>query len=87
MNANTTIAASYTSPVITVTPNAAIIGTQVQFNAALPAGVTANVTWSVATPSGSGLSAGTISTTGLYSTPYPAPSTVIVTAPARRTPP
>ncbi|WP_162601375.1 glycoside hydrolase family 44 protein [Occallatibacter savannae] len=80
LNANTTITAAYTSPAITVTPNAAIIGTQVQFKAALPAGVSGNVTWSVAAPSGSGLSAGTISSSGLYNTPYPAPATVTVTA-------
>ena len=80
MDANTTITASYSSPVITVTPNAAVIGTQVQFNAALPAGLSGKVTWSVAAPSGSGLSAGTISASGLYNTPYPAPPTVIVTA-------
>lgn len=80
LNANTTVAAAFTSPTITVTPNSAVIGTQVQFNAALPTGVTGNVTWSVAAPSGSALNAGTISTSGLYNTPYPAPPSVTVTA-------
>lgn len=80
LNANTSVTAAFVSPVITVTPNSATIGTQVQFNAALPSGVTGGVTWSVAAPSGSSLSAGTISTTGLYNTPYPAPATVTVTA-------
>jgi len=75
MSANTTVGAT-----ITVTPSTAIIGTQVQFNAVLPSGVTGNVTWSVAAPSGSSLSPGTISTAGLYNTPYPAPSTVTVSA-------
>ena len=80
MNANTTISAAYNSPAISVTPNTAVIGTQVQFNAALPTGVTGGVTWSVAAPSGSALSPGTISAAGLYNTPYPAPATVTVTA-------
>ena len=80
MSANTTISASYTSPTITVSPTSAVIGSQVQFNAALPSGVTGGATWSVAAPSGSSLSAGTISTAGLYNTPYPAPPTVTVTA-------
>ena len=80
MSANTTVGATFTSPTITVTPSTAIIGTQVQFNAVLPSGVTGNVTWSVAAPSGSSLSPGTISTAGLYNTPYPAPSTVTVSA-------
>jgi hypothetical protein len=80
MNANATVTAAYETPSITVTPNTAVIGTQVQFSAALPSGVTGNVTWSVAAPSGSALSAGTISSAGLYNTPYPAPPTVTVTA-------
>jgi hypothetical protein len=80
LNANTTIVASFTAPTIAVTPNAAVIGTQVQFNAALPSGVTGNVTWSVTAPTGSTLSPGTISSSGLYNTPYPAPPSVTVTA-------
>jgi hypothetical protein len=80
MNASTTVTAAYTSPSITVTPNSAVIGTQVQFNAALPSGVTGGVTWSVAAPSGNALDPGSITSAGLYNTPYPAPSTVTITA-------
>jgi hypothetical protein len=80
ISANIIITATYTSPKITVTPNSAIIGSQVQFIAALPTGVTGGVTWTVAAPSGSSLSPGTISTSGLYNTPYPAPAAVTVTA-------
>lgn len=40
----------------------------------------AGVTWSVAARDGSGLDAGTISATGWYQTPYPAPKSVTVTA-------
>ena len=80
VSANTTITATYTSPKITVTPNSAIVGSQVQFNAVLPTGVTGGVTWTIAAPSGSPLSPGTMSTSGLYNTPYPAPPTVTVTA-------
>ncbi len=80
MSANATITATYTTPTIAVTPNSAVIGSQVQFNAELPTGVTGGVTWSVAAPAGSSQSPGTISTAGLYNTPYPAPATVTVTA-------
>ena len=80
MNSNATVTATYVSPTITVTPNSAVIGTQVQFNAALPIGVTGGVTWTIAPPSGSTLSPGTITTSGLYNTPYPAPASVTVTA-------
>jgi hypothetical protein len=38
------------------------------------------VTWAVQPPSGSTLSPGTINTSGLYTTPYPAPATVTVVA-------
>lgn len=79
LNANTTVSATYVSPAITVTPNTAVIGAQVQFNAALPSGVTGGATWTVAAPSGSSLSPGTISSSGLYNTPYPAPTSVTVT--------
>jgi hypothetical protein len=71
------------NPIITVSPNTAvIIGTQQQFTAAGSGfGTTStDVTWSVSAPSGSSLSPGDISSTGLYNTPYPAPATVTVTA-------
>jgi glycosyl hydrolase family 44 len=88
LNANVSVTATYSSPStggitgITVTPNTATIGTQVQFAAAVTGTGTFStaVTWSVAGPSGSSLSPGTISSTGLYTTPYPAPPTVTVTA-------
>ena len=86
LNANTTLSATYNSSStisgITVTPNTATIGTQVQFTATVTGSGTFNnaVTWSVAGPAGSSLSPGTISSTGLYTTPYPAPPTVTVTA-------
>lgn len=81
LNANTTVTATYNSPSLTITPNTAVIGTQIQFSAPLPTGFASGITWSVAAPSGSALSAGTInSSSGLYNTPYPAPSTVTVTA-------
>lgn len=85
MNANTTITVNYvvneiTS--ITVTPSTAVIGTTVQFTATVNGtGTFKNgVTWSLAGPAGSTLSPGTLSATGLYTTPYPAPPTVTVTA-------
>jgi hypothetical protein len=82
MNASMTVTANYNLPLVTVTPSTATatIGTQVQFAAALGGTATSAVTWSVAAPSGSSLSPGTISTSGLYTTPFPAPTTVTVTA-------
>jgi hypothetical protein len=85
MNSNTTVTATYGGAAIssiTVTPNAATIGTQVQFSANVTgSGNFSNaVSWSVAAPTGSSLSPGTITSTGLYTTPYPAPPTVTVTA-------
>jgi len=85
MNANTTATATYSGSAITsidVSPNIAVIGTQVQFTATVVGtGTFSNaVTWSVLGPPGSALSAGTISTSGLYTTPYPAPATVSVVA-------
>jgi len=70
------------TPTITVTPNNALIGTQQQFTAtASNFGATSTaVTWSVAAGSGSNISPGDISSTGLYNTPFPAPPTVTVTA-------
>ena len=85
MTGNATVTATYgggTISSITVTPNTATIGTQVQFTANVTGtgSFTAGVNWSVAAPTGSGLSPGTITSTGLYTTPYPAPPTVTVTA-------
>jgi hypothetical protein len=76
-----------TGPAITlvsVSPNPApaAIGTQVQFAAAVTGtgDFSSGVTWSVQAPSGSTLSPGTINSSGLYTTPYPAPTTVTVVA-------
>ncbi len=85
MSANTTVTAAYSQGginSITVTPNSAIIGTQVQFIAAVTGtgSFSTGVSWSVAAPTGSSLNPGTITSTGLYTTPYPAPPTVTVTA-------
>ncbi|MGB6827632.1 MAG: hypothetical protein WBE41_06290, partial [Terracidiphilus sp.] len=68
------------TPSISVAPSTAVIGTQQQFTATVT-GISSNaVTWTVAAPSGSSASAGDISSTGLYNTPFPAPATVTVTA-------
>jgi hypothetical protein len=82
LNGNMTVTANYTVPVVTVIPNPAkaTIGSQLQFSAKINGTPTSLVTWSVAAPSGSSLSPGTITTNGLYTTPYPAPPTVTVTA-------
>jgi Glycoside hydrolase family 44 len=67
---------------ISVSPNAATIGAQVQFTANVSGtgSFSSAVKWSVLGTPGSTMSAGTISTTGLYITPYPAPPTVSVVA-------
>ncbi|MGD0631536.1 MAG: glycoside hydrolase family 44 protein [Terracidiphilus sp.] len=67
---------------ITVTPSTATIGSQVQFVATVAGtgSFSTGVSWSILGPPGSQLSTGTLSTTGLYTTPYPAPATVTVSA-------
>jgi hypothetical protein len=67
---------------ITVTPTTATIGSQVQFVATVTGtgSYSSAVTWSASAPTGSGLSAGTLSATGLLTTPYPAPASITVTA-------
>lgn len=82
MNSNRTVTANYTLPPVTVTPNpaTATIGSQTQFAAQINGVASTAVTWTVTAPSGSSLSPGTISSTGLYTTPYPAPASVTVTA-------
>jgi Glycoside hydrolase family 44 len=89
MNANTTVTASYSSPTtasITVSPNTATIGTQVQFTATISGTPSNAVTWAVTAPTGSSFSPGTMSSSGLYITPYPAPPTVTVTATSTQDP-
>ncbi len=88
LSANTTVTAGYVAgsgvSSVTVSPNPAtsIIGTTTQFSAQVNGTGTfsSGVTWSVAAAAGSALSPGDISSTGLYTTPYPAPPTVTVTA-------
>jgi hypothetical protein len=85
VNANTTVTASYNQPgitSITVTPNTATIGTPQPFTATVNGtGTYSNaVTWSLTCSSCGSLSSGTLSSTGLYTTPYPAPASVTITA-------
>jgi len=82
---NTTVTANYNQAGITsinVTPNAATIGTQQQFTATVTGtgNYSSGVTWSLSCSSCGSLSPGTLSTTGLYTTPYPAPASVTITA-------
>jgi hypothetical protein len=67
-----------------VTPNPAnaIIGSTVQFTASIAGtgAFSSGVTWALAAPAGSNLSPGTLTVSGLYTTPYPAPASVTVTA-------
>jgi len=64
------------------TAGTVVIGTQAQFSATVngTGSFSKGVTWSLAAGSGSTLSPGDLSSTGLYNTPYPAPATVLVTA-------
>ena len=84
MDANTTVTAAYAANLVTILPYpaSATIGSTLQFSAAVndPATTNQAVTWSVAGPSGWSGSAGDFSGSGLYTTPYPAPTTVMVTA-------
>jgi hypothetical protein len=81
LNSNTTVIANYNQSTvtgITVTPSTATIGTQQQFTANVQGTGSFNkaVTWSMTPATG----AGSISSTGLYNTPYPAPATVTIKA-------
>jgi hypothetical protein len=86
MNSNVTVTANYNQSTVTgvtVSPNTPVtIGGTQQFAATVTGQGAYNtaVTWSVAAPTGSTLSPGTISASGVYITPYPAPATVTVTA-------
>jgi hypothetical protein len=89
LSANTTVTAGYVvSPKgvaqVTVTPAALTIpiGNGEQFTATATGTGTfdKSVTWSVAAPAGSTADPGTISASGAYQTPYPAPASVTVTA-------
>jgi hypothetical protein len=85
MSSNITVTANYAQSAITsitVAPNTATIGTEQQFTATVTAtgSFATTVTWSVTGPSTWTGSIGSISSSGLYETPYPAPATVTVTA-------
>ncbi|HET7346143.1 MAG TPA: glycoside hydrolase family 44 protein [Acidobacteriaceae bacterium] len=81
---NASPAPTSTSAAVTVTvspssPTVTIGGSQ-QFTASISSGTSPNWIWTVTPPSGWTGEAGTISTTGMYQTPYPAPVTVTITA-------
>lgn len=84
MTADTTATAVYADPTIVLSPNPAsvTIGGQLQITATVNSKASdgSDLNWSVAAPSGSALSGGSITQNGLYTTPYPAPATAIVTA-------
>lgn len=85
ISGNTTVTANYNQAgitSITVTPSAATIGAQQQFTATVhgTGSYSSGVTWSLACTSCGSLSSGTLSATGLYTTPYPAPASVTITA-------
>jgi hypothetical protein len=90
MNANTTVTAMYSEPnisSITVTPNTATIGDTVQMVATVngTGNFSSAVSWALTCPSCGSLSPGTLSSSGLYTTPYPAPATVTVKATSTET--
>jgi Glycoside hydrolase family 44 len=90
MSGNETVTATYNAPLINsiaVTPTTATIGAQVQFVATVngTGNYSKNVTWTLACPSCGSLSPGTLSSGGLYTTPYPAPTSVTVTATSTQT--
>ena len=85
MNANTIVSAVFNQTGVTsvsVSPGTATIGTQQQFTATVNGYGTFSktVTWTVSCTSCGNLSSGTISASGLYNTPYPAPPSVTITA-------
>ena len=85
VNGNTTVTANYNEAgitSITVTPSTATIGAQQQFTATVngTGNYSSGVTWSLTCSSCGSLSPGTLSASGLYTTPYPAPASVTVTA-------
>ena len=89
MTANTTVTATYNQPAITsvtVTPDGATVGAQQEFTATVngTGSYSKSVTWTLSCPACGSLSGGdfasTTATTALYNTPYPAPSSVVITA-------
>jgi hypothetical protein len=85
VSGSTTVTANYNEPgitSITVSPSTATIGTQQQFTATVTGtgSYSSGVTWSLICSSCGSLSPGTLSASGLYTTPYPAPATVTIKA-------
>ncbi len=87
LNANASVTAAYNAPTITSVaitpaPSTMTVGTAQQFTASVTGTGNFNnaVNWSIQATNGSALSPGTLSATGLYTTPYPAPAAVTVTA-------
>ena len=85
VSGNTTVTANYNQAgitSITVTPSTATIGTQQQFTATVhgSGSYSSGVTWSLTCSSCGSLNPGTLSVAGLYTTPYPAPASVTITA-------
>jgi len=91
INCNVTIGASMTVTAnynqaaissITVAPSIATIGAQQQFTATVhgTGSYSNGVNWSLTCTSCGSLSSGTLSASGLYTTPYPAPASVTITA-------
>jgi len=93
LSAATTATANYTpnaatSVAILPNPATATIGSTQQFTATVSGTGTFSqkVTWTLTGPTGYTGSIGNITTSGLYTTPYPAPATVNVTATSVTTP-
>ena len=92
MSTDKTVTANYKTTPVTVTisptPATATIGATVQFTATVAGAgaIDKTVAWSLLAPAGSPLSPGTITAAGLYTTPYPAPSTVTVVATSNQDP-
>jgi hypothetical protein len=74
--------ASITAISIAISPAAPTltVGASQQFTVKVAGTSNTGVVWSVADPTGGTSDAGTVSSTGLYQTPYPAPATVTLTA-------
>ncbi len=80
--ATVTVGASTGITSVTVSPSTATVGAQQQFTATVTGtgSFSTGVTWALACSACGTMSPGTLSATGLYSTPYPAPASVAITA-------
>ncbi len=93
LSANQTVVSNFSKPAVTsiqVTPGptSVVIGTTQQFQANVSgtAPFDPSVTWSIVGPPGRALSTVTISTSGLYISPYPAPASVTIVATSTQNP-